>query len=78
MRKIISVAALLLALTCPAYAGEMQNDSPKPPPSAVQEPMDDTTLNGEIPTPGDISTPSTSDILTETALDLLALLPSLF
>jgi hypothetical protein len=70
MRKTISVAALLLALTCPAYAGDIQNDSPKPPTNTAQEPTDDAT-------PGDISTPGVSDILTETALDLLAVLPSL-
>jgi hypothetical protein len=32
MRKAICVAAMLLALACPAYAGEMQNDAVKPPP----------------------------------------------
>jgi len=67
MRKTISVAALLLALTCPAYAGEMQNDSPKPQANAVQEP----TTNGEMST-------TSADSLTRIALDLLAVLPSLF
>jgi hypothetical protein len=74
MRKTISVAALLLALTCPAYAGEMQNDKPAPPPqpaSAIQEPTDGATLNG------DISTPGPSESLTQIALELLAVLPSL-
>jgi hypothetical protein len=37
----------------------------------VQEPTRDATLNGVMPTPG------VSDILTKTALDLLAVLPSL-
>jgi hypothetical protein len=37
----------------------------------VQEPTGDATLNGVMPTPG------VSDSLTQAALDLLALLPSL-
>ena len=75
MRKTMMTAALLLALSCPALAGEMATPGspapPPPPPSAVQEPTDDVTLNDDLHTPG------VSDILTETALDLLALLPSL-
>lgn len=71
MRKTISVAALLLALTCPVYAGDIQNDAPKPPTNAVQEPTDGETLNGEI------ATPRVSDSLTQIALDMLAALPSL-
>jgi hypothetical protein len=69
MRKAISVAALLLALTCSAYAGDMPNGSPAPPPSAnaVQEQETD----------GDISTMSAGS-LTQIALDLLAALPSLY
>ena len=63
MRKTISVAALLLALTCPAYAGEMQNDSPKPPANTVQEP----TANGDMQ--NDVASG-----LTQIALDLLAAL----
>ena len=71
MRKTISVAALLLALTCPTYAGDMQNDAPKPPPpSAVQEPADEATTDGEMQN-------DAPDSLTRVALDLLALLPLL-
>lgn len=66
MRKTISVAALLLALTCPAYAGDIQNDSPKPPANMVQEP----TLRGTVED-------ATQGSLT-TTLDLLAALLSLF
>jgi hypothetical protein len=66
MRKTISVAALLLALTCPAYAGDIQNDAPKPPTATVQEP----TTEGEMQN-------DATDSLTQTALDLLTLLPSL-
>jgi hypothetical protein len=71
MRKTISVAALLLALTCPAYAGEMQNDKPAPPPqpaSVIQEPTDGATVDGEM------HTPPLSESLTQTVLDLLAVL----
>jgi hypothetical protein len=74
MRKTLMTAALLLAFSCPAIAGEMGTPgSPTPPPmaGAVQEPTGGGTPNGEMPTPG------VSDILTETALDLLAVLQSL-
>ena len=68
MRKTISVAALLLALTCPAYAGDMPNVTPAPPqtPSTSQAPTTD----------GDIQNDA-ADILTQTALDIQAALPSL-
>lgn len=67
MRKTISVAALLLALTCPAYAGEMQNDKPAPPPPPVTTTQEPT--GGEMLTP-----PGLSESLTQTALQLLAVL----
>jgi hypothetical protein len=77
MRKTLTTAALVLALSCPAWAGIMHTPpAPEPPPpsqpaSAVQEPTDEATLNGEIPTPG------VSESLTQIALELLAILPSL-
>ncbi|HEX6183248.1 MAG TPA: hypothetical protein VFZ44_05005 [Pyrinomonadaceae bacterium] len=79
MRKTLTTAVLLLSLSCPALAGEMQTPgAPTPPPaSPVQVPTNDATLNGEIATPGVMPTPGLSDILTETALDLLAVLPAL-
>jgi nucleoside-specific outer membrane channel protein Tsx len=67
MRKTISAAALLLALTCTAYAGDMQNDSPKPPANTVQE----TAVDGDIQN-------DVAGSLTQMALELLAALPSLF
>ena len=70
MRKTISVAALLLALVCSAHAGEMQNESPAPPSqptNAVQEP----TTDGEMQNGVAVS-------LTQIALDLLTVLPSLY
>ena len=67
MRKTISVAALLLALTCPAYAGDIQNESPKPPANTTQAPTVDGDMQNDA-----------ADSLTQIALDLLAVLPSLF
>ena len=73
MRKFIGVTALLLALNCPAYAGDMPNGSPAPPPksiSAVEEPT--TVAATEDGTQGTFQ-----GGLMQTALELLALLPSL-
>jgi len=75
MRKAFSVAALVLALGCPVFAGEIHNPAPQPTPSATQE-----TPITQAPT-ADFE-PSTIDeteaaSLTEIALDLLAVLPSL-
>jgi hypothetical protein len=70
MRKTIGVATLLLTLVCSAHAGEMQNGSPAPqsqPTNAIQEP----TTDGDMPN-------GAADSLTQIALDLLALLPSLY
>jgi hypothetical protein len=72
MRKATSVAALLLALACPAYAGDMPNGSPTPPhpASVMQEPTDGGTATDETPA-------CTADVLTQIALDVFAVLPSL-
>ena len=73
MRKTISVAALLLALTCPAYAGDMQNDAPKSPTSTIQEPTDaaqEPTAAGEMQN-------GVTESLPQITLGLLTLLPSL-
>ena len=75
MRKTLGICLLVLLLTGSAVAGEIPNGSPTPPPqtaNAVQEPTDaaqDTTA-GEIPN-------GATDTLTQTVLDLLAVLPSL-
>lgn len=71
MRKTLGVVALMLALCCPALAGEIPTPPAPQPASAVQEPTDDATVNGII------YDPVVTDILTETALDLLAILPAL-
>jgi hypothetical protein len=72
MRKTLGVCLLVLLLTGSARAGIIPNDAPAPPPptSVVQEPTD-------APTVGGIMTNDAPDSLTQTVLDLLALLPSL-
>ncbi|HEX7317049.1 MAG TPA: hypothetical protein VF297_24330 [Pyrinomonadaceae bacterium] len=74
MRKSLTTGLLLLAFSCPAFAGEMGTPgSPVPPPSsATQEPTDDATLNGVIHIP-----PGESESLTQITLELLAVLPSI-
>ena len=75
MRKTLTTAALLLAFSCPAFAGEMGTPgSPAPPPttSAVQEP----TYATQEPTDGEMPN-GVSDSLTQIALELLAVLPTL-
>ncbi|HWS86795.1 MAG TPA: hypothetical protein VN282_07510 [Pyrinomonadaceae bacterium] len=76
MRKTLGVSLLVLLLTGSAVAGEMPNGSPTPPSqttNAVQEPTDaaqDPATGGEMPN-------GATDTLTQTVLDLLAVLPSL-
>lgn len=74
MRKTLTTVALLLALSCTALGGEIHTPpAPAPPPaSATQEPTDGATLSGIMQTP-----PVGSESLTQTALELLAVLPSL-
>lgn len=77
MTKVIRASVLMFLLTCTAQAGIMQNDAPAPPPpqpaSRVQEPTNssqETSANGimQNDAPGG---------LTQIALELLAILPSL-
>ncbi len=73
MRKTLGVSLLVLLLTGSASAGEMPFGSPTPPPSqaanAVQEPTDaaQDSAGGEMPN-------GATDTLTQTVLDLLAVL----
>jgi hypothetical protein len=70
MGKAIRASVLVLLLTCSVRAGWIQNGSPEPPPqptNVVQEP----TTDGEIQN-------DAADTLTQIALDLLAVLPSLY
>jgi hypothetical protein len=83
MGKAFRASLLILVLACSAQAGYIPNESPAPPPaqpgympngsptsseptSAVNEP----TVNGEMPN-------GAPDSLTQLALELLAVLPSL-
>jgi hypothetical protein len=68
MGKAMRASVLVLLLACSVRADWMQNGSPAPPPSAnaVQE----QTTDGEITT-------MSAGSLTQIALDLLAVLPSL-
>lgn len=77
MRKTIGVCLLVLLLTGTTSAGEIPNMTPAPPPSQqtgnAQEPTganQDQTADGVMPN-------GVTDSLTQTALDLLALLPTL-
>lgn len=70
MRKTLGVSLLVLLLTGSASAGIMQNDAPAPPPSQPATAVQDLTLDGIIQN-------DTPDSLTQTALDLLAVLSSL-
>ena len=50
MRKTLTTGLLLLAFSCPTFAGEMLTPpapTPPQPASAIQEPTDDATLNGD-------------------------------
>ena len=70
MLKALRISALLLVLVGPVHASDVLTPpAPQPPPqtTVVQEPITDGYLND-----------STTETLTEIALDLLAVLPSLF
>ena len=78
MLKTIRVSALILLLACSAQAGYMQTGSPEPPPpsqpaTSIQEPTD--TLQ-ESTEDGYIQNDAPSG-LTQIALEVLAVLPSL-
>jgi hypothetical protein len=71
MRKTLGLCLFVLLLTVSTIAGEIPNETPTPPPpsqpaSTVQEP----TTAGEIPN-------EVTDTLTQCALELLAVLPSI-
>jgi hypothetical protein len=81
MLKTIRVSALILLLACSAQAGYMQTGSPEPPPpppsqpaNSIQEPTDtsqETSADGYMQN----DAPSA---LTQIALEVLAVMPSLF
>ena len=65
MRKTLGICLLVLFLTSSVSAGEMPNWSPVPPPANT----------AQVPTTDDTQD---ANSLTDIALDLLAVLPSLF
>jgi hypothetical protein len=69
MRKTLQVLALTLAVSASAYAGDMQFPVTGPPQSS-------TTATQQPTTSGDMQNDVTSNLI-QTALDLLAVLPSL-
>jgi hypothetical protein len=71
MRKALSVSALILAFVCSAHADDnMQNGFTSTPQSSASVTQQPTTTDGEIQN-------DAADTLTQTALDVLAALPSL-
>ncbi|HKG13596.1 MAG TPA: hypothetical protein VKB12_09655 [Pyrinomonadaceae bacterium] len=68
MRKTLGIATLMLAFCCPALAGEIPNP-PAPQPQGMT--VDETATT-------DVDFASAADTLTQIALDMLAVLPSLF
>ena len=78
MRKTLQVLALTLAVSASAYAGDMQFPVTDPPPqssTAVQAPTTDSTAQTTA-TDGIIQTGAAAS-LTQIALTVLAVLPSL-
>jgi hypothetical protein len=80
MGKSIRASALVLLLACSAQAGIIQNETPAPPPpsqpaSTVNEPTDATVVE---PTADGIVQNDAQSSLTQIALEMLAVLPSLF
>jgi len=70
MRKTLTTAALLLALSCTALGGEIHIPPVAPDPlqaNTAQEPIADGYMQND-----------SADSLTQTVLDLFAALPSLF
>jgi hypothetical protein len=71
MRKTLTTVALLLALSCTAFGGEIHI-----PPAPTSEPPQTQTITAQEPTTTEEDGGAT-DTLTQTAMELLAVLPSL-
>lgn len=72
MRKVLCVAALLLAICCPAYAGEIPNPPAPQPVIGIEEPPPPPPApNGDM-TQTDGATDAETDALTEILFALLA------
>ncbi len=70
MRKTLGIGLLVLLLTGSANAGIMPNLPPAPPQSQPTTAEQEPSAGGEMPN-------DATESLTQTALELLALLPSL-
>jgi hypothetical protein len=80
MRKTLTTAALVLALCCPVFAGEMNTPvAPAPPPSqpasAIQEPTTDGEMSAGVmaPTADGIMGNGAAATFVQIVLNLLAL-----
>ena len=69
MRKALTISTLILTLSGVAYAGNIPCDSPAPSPATTSVTQAPTT-EGDIPN-------DVAESLTQAALDVLAVLPSL-
>jgi hypothetical protein len=81
MRKTLRASVLVLALCCPAFAGDIPNPvyapTPQPKASTVQEPAageDVETLATAPTTEGEIQNGAAAATFVEVVLNLLALL----
>jgi hypothetical protein len=77
MSKTIRASVLVLLLTCSARADWMQNGSPAPPPSQPANAMQEPTDAVQDPAANGVMGNDAPDSLTQIALELLAVLPSL-
>lgn len=77
MRKVIGVSALVLALVCSAHAGEMQNGITGTPPQSSATATQQTATATQQPTTGGDMQNDVTDSLTQIALSVIAVVPSL-
>jgi len=79
MRKFIGASLLVLALSCPAYAGHIPNDrpvTPDPQPTPTTQSTIQETADGYIP--NNLTEENSVTAATEAVLDLLQGVLSLF
>ena len=76
LRQLLVASVVTFVFTMPAFAGQMDTMTPAPPPQAVMEGQMDTTVAGQIETPGSEAT--ATDSATEIALNLLQSVLALF
>jgi hypothetical protein len=76
LRQLLVASVVTFAFITPAFAGQMDTMVAPPPPAAATEGQIDTTVAGQIETPSSEAT--AADSATETALNLLQSVLSLF